>query len=85
MSKIKFGFTPENENETVLTNLEATYCQKADSCATDSTDIQELNIRTEDAGGGMYFTISTSRWAFDKIEDLISVIRDFENRVNNSK
>jgi hypothetical protein len=85
MKEIQFGVTPDNDNETVLAGLSATYCQKSDSCAPNSSDIQELTIKTEDAGGGAYFVLSSTRWAFDKIEDLISVIRDFEKRVNNSK
>ena len=83
--KIQFGDTPTNDNETVLADLSATYCQQSDSCAPNSSDIQELTIKTEDAGGGSYFIISSSRWAFDKIEDLIAVIRDFEKRVKPQK
>jgi hypothetical protein len=81
MREIKVGYTPKNNNEIVLTGLSATYCQQADSCADNPSDIQELTIKTEDAGGGTYFVLSSTRWAFDKIEDLIAVIRDFEKRV----
>lgn len=56
------------------------YSQESDSCA-DSDVLQFLHIKTQDAGDGKYFVIETERWAFDKIEDLIKVLRDFENRI----
>ena len=63
-----------------IEEISCTYSQNGDSCA-DSDVLQFLHIKTQDAGDGKYFVIETERWAFDKIEDLIEVLRDFENRI----
>ncbi len=73
--------TPDNtDKEPTLSGLKATYLQNADSCDPEG-GIQALEISTDDAGGGNYFVIETKRWAFDKIEDLINVLKDFSKRL----
>lgn len=54
------------------------YTQDADDT---SNGIQTLDISTDDAGAGKYFVIKTERWAFDSIEEFISILRDFEKRI----
>lgn len=53
------------------------YTQDAD----DTNGIQTLEVSTDDAGAGKYFVIKTERWAFDNIEEFISLLRDFEKRI----
>lgn len=68
-----------------LFGLEAEFVQDADNCADDTDSYNCLTVKTEDAGGGKYFVIETKRWSFDKIEDLVSVLKRFEKmlEVNN--
>ena len=58
-----------------------TYSQDSDSNEEDVG--QELTIEQTDAGGGKYFVLSTRRWAFDKIQELLDVVNDFQNRFPN--
>jgi hypothetical protein len=50
--------------------------QDGDGC--DSNNMQFLTIRQEDAGEGSYWIIDTTRWAFDSVDDLISLLRKAE-------
>jgi len=62
-----------------LFTLQAEYTQDSDS---NQDDIgQSLNITYESSGGGYYYTIKTDRWAFDKIEDLRDILKDFDKRI----
>lgn len=54
------------------------YTQEADDV---SGGIQTLTVTTDDGGAGKYFVISTDRWAFDNLEDLHEIMKDFENRM----
>ena len=36
---------------------------------------QELRISIEDAGGGLFFAVSTSRWSMDSVDELIAVLK----------
>ena len=66
--------------------MKAEYTQDVDSCDYQSNGYQSLFLKTDDAGDGKFFIIETTRWAFDSIDELISVLKDFEKRVNgNSK
>lgn len=60
--------------------LTATYSQQADSMAYQQTE-QYLEIKTEDAGGGMYYIISTERWAVGDLDELIETLKDFRTKV----
>lgn len=50
--------------------------QPADSNAK-KDEIQVLNVKVEDAGGGAYIVIQTKRWAFDKeeLDDFIAYLK----------
>ena len=50
--------------------------QEPDGC--DSNILQTLTIRQEDAGEGPYWIIDTTRWAFDSVDDLVSLLRKAE-------
>ena len=41
-----------------------------------STDAQSLIVKQDDGGGGPYWCITTERWAFDSIADLVALLRE---------
>jgi len=57
--------------------MSITYIQDADSCDT-SNDNQQLQVFTEDGGGGKYLVFKTERWAIDSIDELIEILNDFK-------
>ena len=71
------GF-PSSEQPVAVNKVVVEYTQEADS---NSSNLQFLEISTEDAGGGIYYVFKTERWAFDNINDLIKVLNDFEKRL----
>jgi hypothetical protein len=73
---ISFNLTPD-DGIVGVEKIAVTYTQQADS----NTDEQQtLTIETDDAGGGMYLSISTERWSFDNVTDLVNLIQDFLKR-----
>ena len=54
------------------------YSQDKDSCS--SEIIQSLEIKTQNAGGGIYYVMKTDRWAFENIAELKDIITDFQER-----
>lgn len=44
--------------------------QENDSCDM-QRDGQFMEIESQDAGGGVYFYLSTKRWAFESIDELV--------------
>lgn len=59
--------------DSYIATFSVTLAQDADSC--DSGDDQILEIKFEDAGGGLFPIISTKRWAMDDPRDLARFIR----------
>lgn len=59
-----------------LTSLTTSYFQEGDSMIDGD---QQLELSTEDGGGGIYFVLKTERWAFDSLEELSDLIQDFIN------
>lgn len=43
-------------------------------------DFQELEISMDSSGVGYYYIISTKRWAFTDIDELIKVLEDYKSR-----
>lgn len=58
--------------------------QEQDCCSTDK-DYQELRLSIEDGGGGPFFVMSTERWAFENIDELCDLIKEYENNYKNLK
>ena len=59
-------------------DIKFTYREEPDSCAPgDEMDYNELIVESQDAGGGNYIVISTSRWAIDEytINDFCSNLK----------
>jgi hypothetical protein len=61
----------------VIEGMSVTYTQDSDSCDT-SNDNQQLDVFTEDGGGGKYMVLKTERWAIDSIDELIEILNDFK-------
>jgi hypothetical protein len=57
-------------------NFQMTFTQEADCC--DSGNGQFITIKTENGGGGDFYIIETEIWAFDKIPELITILKRFE-------
>lgn len=75
---IPIGF-PSKQTPVAVNKLSMEYVQEGDS---NSDEFQILDISTDDAGGGVYYVLKTERWAFDNIDDLIKILKDFEKRKN---
>jgi len=67
------------KNKPKIENIRITFSQEPDCC--DNGEIQELEIYTEDGGGGVYYVIETERWAFDSIEELTALINKVKLRL----
>lgn len=76
---IKIGFFLES-NPIAVESVRANYWQDSD---TNGHDSQSLELSTEEGGGGFYFVLKTERWAFDNIEEFVSVLKDFQGRLSN--
>ena len=61
--------------------LKALYEQESDSCASNDMG-QDIEISTQDAGGGIYYIIKTERWAFENVKELADLVKDFQKRFN---
>lgn len=67
------------ENSTLLYKINAQYVQDPDNYSPNPSVDNVLEIGTEPGG---YFYIKTNRWAFDDIEELISILQDFKNKID---
>jgi len=61
-------------------DLKLTFVQDADSESDSHFADQELEIAIENGGGEDYYIIKTDRWAFDKIDDLIVLLKKFKDK-----
>lgn len=80
---VKSGVLPETDEETTLFEMKAQYLQNGDCTATD--EINELTIKTQDGGGGVYYVIETKRWAVEKPEELVEILNDFIKRFSHGQ
>jgi len=79
---MKTGLPDENKHVT-LYEMQIKYTQPADGNDDTGDDIQELRVKTETNHGSeddYYFVIETYRWAFDEIDEVIELLKDFKNR-----
>ena len=76
---INTGFFSES-SPIAVESVKVNYWQDAD---TNSHESQSLELSTEESGSGIYFVLKTERWAFDNIEQLVSVLQDFQSRLGN--
>ncbi len=61
-----------------IDSVSVTYSQ-TDDLRDDLT--QEITIETGDNGNGKYYVFKTERWAFDNIEEMICLIKDFQKKM----
>ena len=67
-----------NMSKYILEEMSILYSQEGDSC---SSDMQDIEIKTQDAGGGKYLVIKTERWALESAKELTDLVRDFQRRL----
>jgi hypothetical protein len=79
----KLSIVKKSNDSVELFSLSAIYTQDADSCSNETC--QELELKTDDAGGGMYYVLSTKRWAFESVDEIVGIIEDFLKRVWHSR
>ena len=59
------------------------YIQDKDSCDISDLEEQAIKIGLQNAGAGnKFFIIKTERWAFNKVEDFITLLKTFESIAN---
>lgn len=71
---------PKLPTSVILWEGTAEYMQDSDGNAENQLS-QVLKVSSKECGDGKYFVIETQRWAFDTIEELITVLRDAEKRI----
>ena len=54
--------------------------EQDNDCVEDSDEGQFLSIRTENGGGGDFFIIETSRWAFESIAEITEMLKIYEDK-----
>lgn len=83
--KIHNNYTGQDlVGDVAVDDISIVYCQEMDSNG-NREDMQSIKIERMNAGGGDYWTISTKRWSFDKISDLIAVLKDFNKKCKTLK
>lgn len=65
------------ESVDCIYKMNAVYIQPSDNYSSNNED-NTLKIGTEPGG---YFYIETKRWAFDDINELINILKDFKNKI----
>lgn len=58
-----------------LETFSKTYTQKGDCCGSELEDPQRLRVEQLDGGGGPYFVLSTDRWAFESISEVVELLK----------
>lgn len=59
-----------------LEEFEKTFVQEPDTCDGETEAVQRLRVSQVDGGGGPFWRISTERWAFDSIEEIVQTLRE---------
>lgn len=73
------GFTKLPPGAITLGECVVTYSQEPDSCGPQE-EYQHLKLSTDDAGGGKFIVMETTRWAINSIDELVAVLNDFKKR-----
>lgn len=72
----------ENVPEPLSLEFKVVYSQDNDCMDEDQVNGQFLDIKIENGGGGDFYVMSTNRWAFEKIEDLVQILQQFIEKHN---
>lgn len=70
-----------DDNEVLLDKITCTYIQQND-CTESSDEVQEITLSTRDGGGGKFLNISTKSWSISDVEELITLINNFKEKVD---
>jgi len=71
--------TPTNNFE--IADVKATYYQEGDTNSDTPSGDNIITFEMEGIGFDMgYFVIKTERWAFDDIDEFVSLLQDFKDR-----
>jgi len=71
--------TPTNNFE--IGDVKATYYQEGDTNSDTPSGDNIITFEMEGIGFDMgYFVIKTERWAFDDIDEFVSLLQDFKDR-----
>ena len=72
--------------EITIEEMRIVYAQESDSCDPGDPG-QQLEIFSQDAGGGKFLCIKTDRWAIDNDEytTLTQILEDFKERLRERK
>ena len=65
-------------DEVVINEITINYSQESEI----SEDDNSLKLSIQSVGGGFYFVMETSRWAFNSIAELDQVLADFKSKAN---
>ncbi len=64
-----------------IADVKATFYQDADSNSDTPSGDNMITLEMEGIGFDMgYFVIKTERWAFDDIDEFVSLLQDFKDR-----
>lgn len=64
-----------------LTSITEVYSQEEDCCGRSGARGQDIEISTENGGGGSYLVIKTERWAINNINELIVPMKRLLKRI----
>lgn len=83
--KITMNSFPQNDNEIALGKITAEYIQDLDCCQTEDSAgdcCQTLIVSTDDGGGGKFirFNTGSAGWSVDNPEEILDILKDFQNR-----
>lgn len=64
-----------------LTSITEVYSQDEDCCGRVNEPTQEIELSTENGGGGSYLVIKTERFAVDDVEELVGPMKKLLERM----
>lgn len=76
-SRLIHDISSSEDNTTALTKISCEYTQEADGCSPFGDTPNTIEITTQSDG---YIVIKTERWAFDSIDEMIELLKDFKSR-----
>lgn len=68
-----------------LVEITEVYSQDEDCCGRPDDICQQIEISTENGGGGSYLVVKTERWAVDDIDELVRPMRDLLKRIHEAE
>ena len=69
-----------DDDQVLVDEISVKYYQPSDCTEDRDSDGQEIILSTRDGGGGKFINIKTDNWSISGIEDLQTLIKDFNKR-----